>query len=162
MAKRNKTTAAKAAVSHSKETAREAASNAADFASLLKLGDVGLNRREACISNAFSGIFFNPQTLLIGAELAPQDYANMPPIDRIGYLLISEMLVPFSFIEQVKKATAGTTISYGAVVPAEGIVGAEFLKTLTGNQRQVLGEVILHLLERGDVAINFSELEAAQ
>ncbi len=160
MAKSKPNTTTKSTVSQSQETAREAASNAAYLGSILRYADVGLTRREECISNAFPAVFCNAQTMLMGAELGSRDYTNMPPIDRTGYLLINGMLVPFPFIEQVKKVTEGTKISYGAVVPAERIVGAEFLRTLTGNERQVIGQVILHLIERGDVAINFSASQA--
>jgi hypothetical protein len=87
------------------------------------------------------------------AELVGGDF----PEDHFGYVLIDDHIVPNSFIEFVADAVCDTTFPYGAVFSIRDYVTEPLFECLDQEERQVLGGVIMLLIQQGRVAISFED-----
>lgn len=85
------------------------------------------------------------------AELVGNDV----PEDFFGFVLIGEHIVPNAFIDFVADAVSDTTFSYGAVFSVRDYVTEPLWECLDEDERQVLGGVIMLLIEQGRVAVEF-------
>lgn len=85
-------------------------------------------------------------------DLAGGIYAWKDP----GYLLIDETLVPTAFIDKALNALRATMVPYGEVLAVDQVFPAEFLGSLKPLEMQVLPQVALHLIERGDMPLMFN------
>jgi hypothetical protein len=86
------------------------------------------------------------------AELVGSDL----PEDFFGFVLIDKHIVPNSFIDFVADAISSTTFPYGAVVSVRDYVTEPLWEGLDDDERQVLGGVIMLLIEQGRVAVEFT------
>ncbi len=117
--------------------------------------DANLPPNASRISNAFPAALCNAQYMAFIAQIAPTLATVIPLTGQAGYLLVEGMLVPLSLVSKIKKCLDGETIEYRDAVDVEKLVGPEFIRTLTGNERKVVGHCVLHLIERGEIAIDF-------
>jgi hypothetical protein len=85
-------------------------------------------------------------------DLAGGIYAWKDP----GYLLIDKTLVPTAFIDSAINALRSTMVPYGEVLEVDQIFPAEFLHSLKPLELQVLPQVAMHLIERGDMPLMFN------
>ncbi len=121
--------------------------------------DANLTTNARCISNAFPAALCNWQYLEVAAKTAPLQASMIPPTGKAGYLLIDQMLVPFSLVEKIKNHLDGEVIEYRDTVDIEKLLGPKFIRTLSGNERKVAGPCLLHLIELGQIAIDFINRE---
>jgi hypothetical protein len=77
------------------------------------------------------------------------------PDGHFSFVLIDDHIVPNSFIDFVADAVCDTTFPYGSVFSVRDYMTAPLYECLDEEEHQVLGGVIMLLIEQGRVAIEF-------
>jgi hypothetical protein len=103
-------------------------------------------------SNLYKSVNCNRDAV---AELVGSDF----PEGHFGFVLIDDHVVPNSFIDFVADALCDTTFPYGAVFSVRDYVTEPLFECLDEDERQVLGGVIMLLIEQGRVAVEFPSEE---
>ena len=73
-----------------------------------------------------------------------------------GYKVIGGMLVSNLFMERLTRHLDSIRLEYGVVFDPGKVCGENFLKSLTEEEREVLGPCILVLIDEGAITMNFS------
>ena len=76
---------------------------------------------------------------------------------RNGFFYIRGVVVSDHFLDRVERELQKTMLSYFGVTNAFDLFSSEFIGSLTGCQRAVLGDCVLLLLEQGRVPMDFAE-----
>lgn len=86
------------------------------------------------------------------AESDESVVAEVPDFDD-GFLLMNDHLVPYCFIESVADHLESTVVHRAVVMSVREIVGEAFWQELDIREQQVIGPVLLLLIETGRVAL---------
>ena len=78
---------------------------------------------------------------------------------RNGFVNIRGAMVSYHFLDRVERELQKTMLSYFGVTNAFDLFSSDFIGSLTGCQRAVLGDCVLLLLEEGRVPMDFAEPE---
>ncbi len=78
----------------------------------------------------------------------------MPPPEHCAFTLISDCLVPETFIQRVMREIASFDLDYGFVLSKESLFSGEFLESLDEQERIVLMPVVLLLVARDAISLN--------
>lgn len=113
------------------------------------------------ISVLFTSTGCNAAYVEIMAKQAAANGHKEIALEKCGYTLIGTRLVPETLFAQVKAELADTMLDYGFVLGATSIFSDEFLASLEQASRVVLMSVVMALIERGDLVLNFIESEEA-
>jgi hypothetical protein len=74
---------------------------------------------------------------------------NYVPGDAYGFILISNQLVPYSFLERLFDEMMDCNYEYGEVVAIEELFSSDFFESLTENEQEILGPCVLIIFENG-------------
>lgn len=72
---------------------------------------------------------------------------------KYGYVLVSDHLVPYSFINRLEGQLGGMVFEYDEVHALEEIFDADFLLSLSSKERKLIGPCLLLLIEKGGLWI---------
>ena len=86
-------------------------------------------------------------------------------LENCSYFFIKKKLVPYKFLMRVKEALSDGNFSYGDVLGEEDICSEEFILSLYLDEREVLMQCVMLLIESGDFPMclfeEADEVEAA-
>jgi hypothetical protein len=77
--------------------------------------------------------------------------------EKCGYVLVDKCLVPLTFIARIKEELSDHQFDYGYVISESEMFEADFLQSLSEEERAVLMPCVLILIERGDLGFNLFE-----
>jgi hypothetical protein len=113
------------------------------------------------MSKLFFSADCNAETLAFLAESVPSFAGKGVPKGPVGFHLVKNTLVPYSFLQDLECELMNTRLNCFAVTKISELFEEAFLASLTASEMDVLGECVLLLIEKGYVPFSLINTKEA-
>jgi hypothetical protein len=105
------------------------------------------------MSKIFPTTFVNEGSIAAVINVAPEFAGTVPPPKGLGFTLVRGTLVSHSFRDEVESQLQYERLNCWEVTTVNSLFTQHFLDSLTAVQQDVLGDVVMLLIEKGSVPI---------
>ena len=98
----------------------------------------------------------NAHALTFVKEAVPSFAGSNAPLEHIGFHLIKETLVPYSFILDLEAEIMHARLNCFTVTSVTDLISTKFLESLSPLQRSVLGECVMVMIEEGNIPFSLT------
>jgi hypothetical protein len=113
------------------------------------------------MSKLFPSADCNAASIAFVSKYVPQFAGAYAPTRRVGFHLIGNALVPYSFVQDVEYQLTYERLNCFKVTDVTELFSDTFLASLTTSELKVLGGCVLLLIEKGFVAFSLVDTKEA-